>query len=501
MKHSFTFSLAALLLSVFSLFAVQRASAQDELEIQGYANVNITVKAAPAAGGRVFPFNQEATLKSWRTEWNFKQPVAVGSMFGSTFTLLFLYANPATADGYIFGGWFLDDGDGVFDATKDELLSEESEYMMMASLGEDATIYSTQAEAKNGTFPAQPTDLIFAYFTRGARVSMSVNQDDDMEIHAACGSVWISKPVNEPGDQVTVRAIANDGFQFEYWQDASSMGNIVSRDNPFTFTVQGGEHLYAYFTAIDAPYFDLPEEGGFVVADIGQPWVLTDESMKAGAHVLVMESEDLTRTADGKIYLDMSKEDAHIDVAQTLGRPSLIYGKGRVRFAYKLGYGMARKSYPLVHWSGSQGVNVTGDVVYVYVFVPALGAFVQFGTTDEFHPSYAEKVFVPANQAYFTMSAFDLTDDEGNIPLVIGLSPETYDRGLAGRDAALDIIINGEPQKQGDVNADGAVDVADISTVLSTMADGVYAKSADVNGDGIVDVADISTVLTIMAGD
>ena len=33
------------------------------------------------------------------------------------------------------------------------------------------------------------------------------------------------------------------------------------------------------------------------------------------------------------------------------------------------------------------------------------------------------------------------------------------------------------------------------------MADGVYAKSADVNGDGIVDVADISTVLTIMAGD
>ena len=189
MKHSFTFSLAALLLSVFSLFAVQRASAQDELEIQGYANVNITVKAAPAAGGRVFPFNQEATLKSWRTEWNFKQPVAVGSMFGSTFTLLFLYANPATADGYIFGGWFLDDGDGVFDATKDELLSEESEYMMMASLGEDATIYSTQAEAKNGTFPAQPTDLIFAYFTRGARVSMSVNQDDDMEIHAACGSV------------------------------------------------------------------------------------------------------------------------------------------------------------------------------------------------------------------------------------------------------------------------------------------------------------------------
>ena len=499
MKPTFTSIVATLILTVASLVSPISMQAQDELEIQGYANVNITVKAAPEAGGRVFPFNQEATVKVWRTEWNFKQPVAVGSMFGSSFTLLFLYANPATADGYIFGGWFFDDGDGVFDAEKDELLSEEAEYMMMASLSDDATIYSTQAEAKNGTFPAQPTDLIFAYFTRGARVSMSVNQDDDMEIHAACGSVWISKPVNEPGDQVTVRAIANDGFQFEYWQDASSMGNVVSRENPYTFTVQGGEHLYAYFTATDAPYFDLPEEGGFAVADIGQPWVLTDESMKAGAHVLVMESEDLTRSADGKIYLDMAKEDAHIDVAQTRGRPSLIYGKGRVRFAYKLGYGIARKSDPLVKWSGDKGVSVTGDVVYVYVFVPWLGAFVQFGTTDDFSPVYSETVAVPAKMVYFAMSAFDLTDDEGNIPLVIGLSPETYDRGLSGRDAALDIIINGEPKKKGDVNADGAVDVADISSIITIMASGTNDPVADVNADGSIDVADISSVITIMA--
>lgn len=55
----------------------------------------------------------------------------------------------------------------------------------------------------------------------------------------------------------------------------------------------------------------------------------------------------------------------------------------------------------------------------------------------------------------------------------------------------------------GDVNGDGSVDVADISSILSVMAGDFsqYSKEqADVNADNQVDVSDISTVLTIMAG-
>ena len=52
----------------------------------------------------------------------------------------------------------------------------------------------------------------------------------------------------------------------------------------------------------------------------------------------------------------------------------------------------------------------------------------------------------------------------------------------------------------GDVNGDGTVDVADISKIISVMADGSNNPSADVNGDGTIDVADISAVITIMAG-
>ena len=55
----------------------------------------------------------------------------------------------------------------------------------------------------------------------------------------------------------------------------------------------------------------------------------------------------------------------------------------------------------------------------------------------------------------------------------------------------------------GDVNNDGAVDVADISSIISRMAGDatIPEEDADVNGDGSVDVADIATVISIMAGE
>ena len=57
---------------------------------------------------------------------------------------------------------------------------------------------------------------------------------------------------------------------------------------------------------------------------------------------------------------------------------------------------------------------------------------------------------------------------------------------------------------KGDVNGDGAVDVADIATVIDTMAAGNTAtaeqiSAADVNEDTSVDVADIASIIDIMA--
>jgi len=57
---------------------------------------------------------------------------------------------------------------------------------------------------------------------------------------------------------------------------------------------------------------------------------------------------------------------------------------------------------------------------------------------------------------------------------------------------------------RGDVNGDGAVDVADVASIISVMAGEATGTAtpakADVNGDRQVDVADIASVITIMAG-
>ena len=64
----------------------------------------------------------------------------------------------------------------------------------------------------------------------------------------------------------------------------------------------------------------------------------------------------------------------------------------------------------------------------------------------------------------------------------------------------LDVTPKQAEGKKGDVNGDGAVDVADISAVISCMAgDATYTATADVNTDGAIDVADISSIITIMA--
>ena len=70
------------------------------------------------------------------------------------------------------------------------------------------------------------------------------------------------------------------------------------------------------------------------------------------------------------------------------------------------------------------------------------------------------------------------------------------------------VAITGETAGlKGDVNGDGAVNVADIAAVIDVMAGTPLPSgeagggSADVNGDGKVDVADIATIISIMAGE
>lgn len=56
----------------------------------------------------------------------------------------------------------------------------------------------------------------------------------------------------------------------------------------------------------------------------------------------------------------------------------------------------------------------------------------------------------------------------------------------------------------GDVNDDGTINVADVTSILSIMAGNqsgsLIQEAADVNEDGTINVADVTSVLSIMAG-
>ena len=146
-------------------------------------------------------------------------------------------------------------------------------------------------------------------------------------------------------------------------------------------------------------------------------------------------------------------------------------------------YGFARESVALVNWSGN-GVTVSSDITYVYAFIDELGAFIEIGNTDSMiNPDAPKSVKVPAGVAYMAIPAFDLTDDYGNIPSVIGLSPETYDRGVAGRDHALDALagIGGVSAQSRTINGQKVYTLSGVR-VKPTAEKGVYI----VNGKKVI---------------
>ena len=80
--------------------------------------------------------------------------------------------------------------------------------------------------------------------------------------------------------------------------------------------------------------------------------------------------------------------------------------------------------------------------------------------------------------------------------------------GYAATDIKEFTLLDASWQKEdvsfADTNGDGTVDVADIATIITVMAQGdkvvEQVIAADVNGDGVVDVADIATIISVMAG-
>ena len=95
---------------------------------------------------------------------------------------------------------------------------------------------------------------------------------------------------------------------------------------------------------------------------------------------------------------------------------------------------------------------------------------------------------------------FDKTDGK---PKRIAETVDFESQGLEGMPSS-PFDLTSAKYTPGDVNDDGSINIADVTSILSIMAgnqsDSLIREAADVNDDGAINVADVTSVLSIMAG-
>ena len=122
-----------------------------------------------------------------------------------------------------------------------------------------------------------------------------------------------------------------------------------------------------------------------------------------------------------------------------------------------------------------------------------MNATVRLTLLDDYSPAVGDEFTL-----WTVTSTFSGTPEYDLPALPAGMAWDTD--GLAQKTGVLRIVE--AKTDKADVNVDGKVDVADISSILTVMAGSgseALKKAADVNADGVVDVADIASVLTEMA--
>lgn len=447
-----------------------------------YVNTWINVKAVPDGSGTVSAtFTTKKPASAPEIEVKTTAPTSFGDVL-----MLGVYTTPT--DGYAFAGLYIDDGDGIFDPEKDQLYTEggiTSPVMYIMSIEDvDSTyIFDDDLQAQFGAKPTEPQLTLFAYYTNGAVAEPYRYFYDDES-----GTVSITP--NEPGKPATVTAMPNEGYAFDCWTDAD--GKVVSHENPYTFMVEGGEHLYANFYDQKAPVIDFPEEGGWRVMGFDKCWYLPHYDKES--YCIEMIQSDIYTDEAGRCYAKNMEEggDGRWNTTAVTYRgfnettynrsyATVMWGKGKVRFAVKtltiplraesLGGGAYYRD--MIYWSTGTNKNANapvtrsdkeGEGFYAYVFNEKAGAFIQYAHTDwHVDPDAPTSVTLPKDAAYLWLPVTTLIQGEStDVPKVIGLSPESYELGMR--------VYNGEDI---DEPVEEPVTVEDISRLIDKYLEGV----------------------------
>ncbi len=90
-------------------------------------------------------------------------------------------------------------------------------------------------------------------------VTTAVNLTTSVSSESA-GTVSPASGVYNAGDNVSVTATRNFGYQFKEWQDAST-GTVLSTSNPYSFTINGNTNIKAVFQALTTYNFSVTTQG------------------------------------------------------------------------------------------------------------------------------------------------------------------------------------------------------------------------------------------------
>lgn len=133
-------------------------------------------------------------------------------------------------------------------------------------------------------------------------------------------------------------------------------------------------------------------------------------------------------------------------------------------------------------------------------------AAISIKASDEGSGPWRYDVYVQYGSGAWFLAAENVpADTVATVKLYDGIEHHFYSvaRDMAGnveqKEARSEFTLTVSEREHGDVNGDGAIDVADIADIIDTMARGTYRVHADANNDGAVDVADIAEVISIMA--
>ena len=295
------------------------------------------------------------------------------------------------------------------------------------------------------------------------------------------------------GETYTVKATQNGTIGGVYFtSDNSSVASVNTGSNS-GYTTSGT----VIANSIGTTYIYAKNMKG----DVSDPCKVTVKPVEPKS--IIIYGTTITEGEYGNITVDVSPSDASYtltwsssdtDIVTVVNSSGRVYGKKP---------GTARITAKVDGTSLSDWCTVTVKAKQVVATSLSVGEPIKMGIGDNYQ---LKPVFSPNNATVslkydsdkkdvVTVSSSGLIKAEG-----VGKTVVTVTDEVSKLKASVDVAVF----LPGDVNSDLTVDVSDIASIITVMADSVgadpvSARAADVNDDGVVDVADIATVISIMA--